>query len=151
MTSNDQLQPRSLSSEKRSYVRFYNRTNRNVEIYWLDFKGQRVKYSTLKPLHSVNINTFVTHPWIFRDEEFSDTLLAATPSKRLLDRQEVFLPPDDAFDRRRPIVILSPLLNLKEIVFQLLRKHKINENVLADLEVPTVIKEEYKKFLSKKS
>lgn len=49
-----------------SFVRFVNRTQRHVDIVWLNYEGARVRYKTLQPEQFVDVNTFVGHPWIFR-------------------------------------------------------------------------------------
>ncbi|XP_071517189.1 uncharacterized protein [Panulirus ornatus] len=75
---------RSLRSRQRSYVRFVNRTQRTVDVIWLDYNGVRQKYKTLIPGEAFKVNTFVTHPWIFRDAETTATLL--------VNSEEVFYP-----------------------------------------------------------
>lgn len=49
-------------------VKFHNCTNRNVQIYWLDFAGKPVKYPTLRQKQSITIDTYVSHMWFFRVE-----------------------------------------------------------------------------------
>jgi von Hippel-Lindau disease tumor supressor len=55
---------RSKNSKVATEVIFANRTARNVEVYWLDFKGRRVFYMKLTPGASYTQQTYVTHPWI---------------------------------------------------------------------------------------
>jgi von Hippel-Lindau disease tumor supressor len=40
-----------------------------VNILWLNYEGERVRYKTLQPNQFVDVNTFVGHPWIFRDAD----------------------------------------------------------------------------------
>ena len=64
---------RSINNRQPSYIRFFNTTQRHVQIYWLDSKGKPVLYSDLYSYEQwVDVNTFVTHPWIFVDEETGD-------------------------------------------------------------------------------
>lgn len=80
----DYTSPRSLQSELIAYVKFINRTQQIVDLFWLDYTGTRVKYGTLQPGGQYAVDTFVTHPWIFRDAETGYPLRA--------DGQEVFYP-----------------------------------------------------------
>ena len=84
----DDKQLRSLQDDLVTWVRFINRTRRNVDVFWLDYVGTRVKYSTLQPGDAYDIQTFVTHPWIFLDAETACPLRA--------EGKEVFHPrPED--------------------------------------------------------
>ena len=75
------LGPRQLSM---SLVRFVNRTTRKVDVVWLNYEGMGVKYRTLNPGEGVDVNTFVGHPWIFRDN--------ITGEKLVVQANEVFEP-----------------------------------------------------------
>jgi von Hippel-Lindau disease tumor suppressor protein len=41
-----------------------NGSHRLSSVYWLDYSGQRVLYSTLVPGQSYVQPTFITHPWL---------------------------------------------------------------------------------------
>jgi von Hippel-Lindau disease tumor supressor len=58
-----------------SFVRFRNRTQRGVDIIWLNYEGARVKYKTLYAYEFVDVNTYVGHPWIFLDVETGERLV----------------------------------------------------------------------------
>ena len=75
---------RSIRDNTAAIVTFESKTSRNIDIFWLDYNGDRVKYSTLAPNDTFNIQSFETHPWIFRDNESGAVILA--------DGQEVFFP-----------------------------------------------------------
>lgn len=60
---------RSLNSDIVSHVCFKSTTTRRVDLFWINFEGGRVKYKTFEPGEQYFINTFVTHPWIFRDAD----------------------------------------------------------------------------------
>uniref|UniRef100_A0A1A9W2G6 von Hippel-Lindau disease tumour suppressor beta domain-containing protein n=1 Tax=Glossina brevipalpis TaxID=37001 RepID=A0A1A9W2G6_9MUSC len=54
-------------SIEKSFVFFENSTTRSVNLYWMDFNGFQQLFQTLKPGAGIKINTYVKHPWIFRD------------------------------------------------------------------------------------
>nr|KAF7438459.1 hypothetical protein H0235_000850 [Vespula pensylvanica] len=66
---------RSLDNNQISFVRFTNCTTRNVALYWIDYQGQAINYGTLYPGSYVDIDTFVTHPWIFVDDETKERII----------------------------------------------------------------------------
>lgn len=63
---------RSMNNDHRSFVKFINKTQHSVVLYWIDYQGQAVKYGVLSPEDCLDIDTFVTHPWIFVDGETND-------------------------------------------------------------------------------
>ncbi|KAL2740322.1 von Hippel-Lindau tumor suppressor [Vespula squamosa] len=75
---------RSLDNSQISFVRFINCTTRTVALYWIDYQGQAISYGTLYPGSYVDIDTFVTHPWIFVDDE--------TKERFLVNQRDVFFP-----------------------------------------------------------
>ena len=85
--SEEDIRPRhSINSNEASYVEFCSRTGRKVDILWLDYQGKKVKYATLQPGQRIFVDTFVTHPWVFRDSETYDVLVAN-------NREKYFYPP----------------------------------------------------------
>ena len=67
-----------------SFVRFLNCTARRVDVVWLNHGGVGIKYRALGPNQWVDVNTYVGHPWIFRD--------SATGDKLVVQLKEVFEP-----------------------------------------------------------
>ncbi|CAB0033212.1 unnamed protein product [Trichogramma brassicae] len=63
---------RSIHNHHSSFVRFVNRSSFSVSIYWIDYQGELVRYRTLPSRDHIDINTFVTHPWIFVNEQTQD-------------------------------------------------------------------------------
>lgn len=66
---------RSKKSVHYSFLRFVNKTNRNVDVVWVNYEGARVRYKTLNPDNYLDINTFAGHPWIFFDSETGDRMM----------------------------------------------------------------------------
>lgn len=68
--------PRSLHSITGTPVRFTNRSRSRVKVFWLDYHGKQVLYSTLEPSDGrYDVNTYVTHPWIAIDEQTNVPML----------------------------------------------------------------------------
>jgi hypothetical protein len=56
---------RSLNSDTEAIIRFVNVTDVPVDIYWIDFMGDRVLYlEALPPGGNLYQLTFLTHPWL---------------------------------------------------------------------------------------
>jgi len=76
---------KSLRDDAQSLVTFISRTRRPFCVYWLDYRGQLVKYCQLDYAQQLNVRTFETHPWIFQDSETGDRLVTA-------DGSDVYMP-----------------------------------------------------------
>ena len=48
-------------------VTFVNRSGEYRSVMWVDFNGNLVNYANLNPGQRYQINTYVTHPWVFTD------------------------------------------------------------------------------------
>ncbi len=59
-------------------IRFENKTDQEVTVFWVDSGGQRVKYETLKPGETHPQHTFVGHSWevIGADDQFYGSIVA---------------------------------------------------------------------------
>ena len=57
-------QTHSITGLVKTNIVFLNKTAGTVKVYWLDYSGKRVYYSTLAPGASYTQRTFVTHPWV---------------------------------------------------------------------------------------
>ena len=58
----------SLNSNTASNLQFTNASGTTVDIYWLDYEGDRVHYAELADGASYVQETFVTHPWVAVDK-----------------------------------------------------------------------------------
>lgn len=54
------------ASRQPAFVRFKNKTCYNVEIIWINTNNVEETYTFLAPDHFLDVNTYSTHPWIFR-------------------------------------------------------------------------------------
>lgn len=55
---------RSVSNDQATAIEFVNNRSHEVTLYWLDYRGNRVRYRTLRPGTSYRQPTYVTHPWV---------------------------------------------------------------------------------------
>ncbi|KAI8127432.1 Protein Vhl [Lucilia cuprina] len=72
------------NSLEQTFVFFHNSTQRYVNLYWMDFNGRQDFFTMLKPGAGIKANTFVTHPWIFRDSQ--------TGERMQVKHQDIFWP-----------------------------------------------------------
>ncbi|KAK2171058.1 hypothetical protein NP493_1109g00077 [Ridgeia piscesae] len=117
-------QPRSIQSELFSYIRFINRTQQTVDLFWMNYAGERVKYITLLPGGQFSVETFATHPWIFRDA------ISGYPLR--VEGQEVFYPQpwDPGHSRQcKDVFIDLSYYTLKDICKQVVSSHYTSEQL----------------------
>ncbi len=60
---------KSWNSRKATTISFQNDTMLTTDIYWLDYQGKEQHYKTLKPGGSFSLKTYLTHPWIVKDQQ----------------------------------------------------------------------------------
>ncbi len=60
---------RSQKGDKPTTIEFINKSKRTVNVYWVDYKGKRVLYHTLRPGQRAGQDTYRTHPWIITTEK----------------------------------------------------------------------------------
>ncbi|KAK6633140.1 hypothetical protein RUM43_012884 [Polyplax serrata] len=145
---------RSVNYTESAYVQFQNKTNRKVDILWVNYVGDLKKYGTLQPHESVNVDTYKTHPWIFIDPE--------TGVKMKVGASTIFYPISNAEVVQRlrlntqrtiriPIPIRLPLFTLQQIslhsVFSMIK----DINDIENLELPLILKQEILKFHQEKN
>jgi hypothetical protein len=60
---------KSQNSGYATTMAFANSSTHASMIYWLDYSGARVLYSTLEPKMTFKITTYLNHPWVVTDAE----------------------------------------------------------------------------------
>lgn len=67
-------------------------------------QGKHVCYASVSPEDYVDVDTFVNHPWIFRDGQTGDKLMTAS------ERRYVYFPREHKLENntRRVVVIVTP-------------------------------------------
>jgi von Hippel-Lindau disease tumor supressor len=48
-------------------INFLNKGQQPIRVYWLNYKGKRVLYKELNSGENIEIQTFLTHPWLITD------------------------------------------------------------------------------------
>ncbi|XP_013413378.1 von Hippel-Lindau disease tumor suppressor-like [Lingula anatina] len=126
------------TSRTYAFVRFINKTARHVDVIWLNYEGARVRYKTLSPEQWVDVNTFVGHPWIFRDSVSGDRLV--------VQHEAVYEPEGWNIEEgwpptRRLVSITIPVYTLKERCIQLIRRYVKDEDI-SSLEIPRSLQQD---------
>jgi VHL beta domain len=81
--------PKSKASYDEVFVKFINASGVDVDLFWIDFDGKEIKYSTLQAHESYVQETYVNHVWLARRK--SDALAlgvytaSSTSSLQLVD------------------------------------------------------------------
>ncbi|XP_045176795.2 uncharacterized protein LOC123537222 [Mercenaria mercenaria] len=75
---------KSLNNDTPTFVQFVNSSDRMVYLFWLDYTGKLVRYGCIPPHRVMEMNTYVTHPWVARD--------TATWYPLLLNGEQIFFP-----------------------------------------------------------
>lgn len=54
----------SQGSDEQGIIQFVNNQSYAVDLFWIDYAGDRVKYSTLDAGMAITQYTYLTHPWL---------------------------------------------------------------------------------------
>ena len=60
---------RSTAGDDATSIHFENASAQTINLYWLNYSGERVLYNVLSPGDSRDRPTYVTHPWVITDAE----------------------------------------------------------------------------------
>ena len=77
-------QKRSLAGTVKTSITFVNKTGSSVQLYWLDYKGHLVYYSTVGSGARRAQPTFRTHPWLVLDAKFACVGYVIAPKAQYL-------------------------------------------------------------------
>ncbi|XP_026858049.1 von Hippel-Lindau-like protein [Electrophorus electricus] len=141
MADQEALQPlKSLNSYEPTYIDFVNKSSGNARVWWLNFSGAPVSYGDIRPGQTLKMNTFLTHPWIFR---------ASDGSKLLANFGEVYFPAaalygDDGNPLFRTVTITAPVYSLQEYCSKLIRKLVRKEDI-DKLEIPEFLRKDIRR------
>jgi len=155
---------RSHDSNFRIKIQFVNSTRKTVSIRWLDFDGAEVTYSNLQPGARYNVNSFLTHPWVFYDQQTSEKLSvllcrqrvskfeASRTIKIYMQRRMIQFNHIRAISRgEAPLTVFIvqpyfPIRSLRHICMKTIRKHLQHVDKINSLEIPENLKSELISF-----
>ncbi|XP_063072809.1 von Hippel-Lindau-like protein [Engraulis encrasicolus] len=121
---------RSLHSDIPKFVIFVNRTNKLARAWWLDFSGNPVSYGDIPPNGELHMNTFITHPWIFRTTENGAALAA--------NQQDVCYPTLEV----DIVNITTPVYSLYACCLMAIRRLVTSQQDLNILDIPQTLKQD---------
>ncbi|KAL1275706.1 hypothetical protein QQF64_035329 [Cirrhinus molitorella] len=121
---------KSLNSFDPTFISFLNKSSGTAEAWWLNFEGKPVSYGYIQPRASLRMNTYLTHPWIFR---------ASDGAKLLANLGEVYFPTPVQFEhgipQYQPVNVTAPVYLLQEYCIRLIRSMVRKEDI-DKLEIP---------------
>ncbi|KAL0964947.1 hypothetical protein UPYG_G00274790 [Umbra pygmaea] len=127
---------RSLNADVGTNIRFINRSQQSANAWWLDYSGNPVSYGDIRPNHLLNMNTYLTHPWVFR---------ASNGAKLLANQQDVYMPAaateyeEDGNPKFLDVFITTPVYSLQDYCLMLIRD-LVCEDDYGSLNIPESLK-----------
>ncbi|XP_077283075.1 von Hippel-Lindau protein [Arctopsyche grandis] len=140
---------KSLDSEEPSHIRFVNCSYCSISIYWIDYNGKTQLYKKLEPLQFFDLNTYTTHPWIFKERITQDRLVVNNKTVFRGPKVQYFWVPTTNSNhiRREVIRIRMPMRSLTRLVMVEIVKALPDENCLAALGLPGTLQNELKSLM----
>lgn len=135
---------RSERSTHQAFVALKNLTQHHVDVFWINYESALIYYATMGPNGRLALDTYDTHPWVFRD---SDTGLFMH-----VEKKEVFWPEPWTLRRlqtRTQVSIQFPVQSLKTIAMFLIAKVINDESDVEQLDLPKSLANELKTILKK--
>lgn len=131
---------KSLNSDDPTYISFINKSNRTAEAWWLNFSGKPVSYGDINPGKSLQMNTYLTHPWMFR---------ASDGAKLLVSFSEVYFPAPAQYDdyghpHFQAVYVTTPMYSLQECCLRLIRS-LVRKQDICKLEIPEGLRQDIRR------
>ena len=145
---------RSINNIDSAFVQFQNKTNRKIDVLWINYAGGLKKYGSLQPYETLNVDTYKTHPWIFVDPTTGIKMKVGSGTVFYpLSNTEVIrilrLNADQVI--RIPIPIRLPVFSLLQITSQIVLSLLKNTSDIDNLQLPLVLKQEILKLNEEKN
>ncbi|OQR67805.1 hypothetical protein BIW11_13300 [Tropilaelaps mercedesae] len=153
------LRPRSKVPQAncKVFYKFVNITGFEVELFWLDFDGNRKSYGVLAsfgPRRALDIDTYESHPWQAvpykqTEQAHNATEASPPPCRRALPLNGNFLlyPTLDNRGGRRIVLIAQSVCSLKSLCLEtVLRSCPEHPVRLHELELPVSVLRDLRTF-----
>lgn len=98
---------KSIESSEPVRLVIKNNTRRFVDIYWIGYDSSLKRYKTIRAQDTFEVNTFKTHPWMFRDYR--------TGIIMHVDHKEILWPVQTGDQQCHQVYIHLPVQSLKTI------------------------------------
>jgi hypothetical protein len=72
----------SIHADVPTSISFENTLQETVSVWWIDYGGNEVFYNSLGPLQGYNQLTFLTHPWLIRQQTSGTPLVGFLPASQ---------------------------------------------------------------------
>ena len=132
---------RSVESKEPTYVRFVNKSGKKAELIWLDYEGKKVPYIRLEPEEGVDINTYVTHPWLVEECDTGEALSVLS--------QPIYYP--KASPERSVVHISLPLYSLRKAALLKLRDCLSSPDLSFHLQLPQTLQLQLFRLISNRT
>lgn len=127
---------RSVESVEESKVLMINTTKKLVDILWINYTSQLIRYKVLKSQSAFQVTSFKTHPWIFRDY-FTGQLMHIDVNKEVLWPE----PPTEEQPIHR-VYIHFPMQSLRTIALWNIALRLRSYDEMNNMEIPRTLKQD---------